>query len=57
MQSQIEMEYRLKVGSDERLRNEHILIVEEKEMELRKDVASKEKDYKIAKLEHRVQLI
>jgi hypothetical protein len=52
-----ELEYELRKTSTERLKNEFHLLPEQRELELRQYLATKDSDFKIAKLEHYTQLI
>ena len=52
-----ELEYELRKTSTERLKNEFHLLPEQSELELRQYLATKDSDFKIAKLEHYTQLI
>ena len=47
-----ELEYELRKTSTERLKNEFHLLPEQRELELRQYLATKDSDFKIAKLEH-----
>lgn len=52
-----ELEYELRKTSTERLKNEFHLFPEQRELELRQYLTTKDSDFKIAKLEHYTQLI